>query len=172
MYTPAGITRRELLSAPQRVAEPLFSAMALVVLGGFFVTHQRLETGFFTERFGPVEMLCLYGPLALSLAAPLTRALYGQRNPARPVEVVTHLCAALAGLWLLQVFPFDFTHLADVFPAEFQFLLAWISDGIGKFLLLLQVAVGVLAALFTLVTYAMVAVTRNRGRGKPDAWAT
>jgi hypothetical protein len=46
------------------------------------------------------------------------------------------------------------------------------SDGIGKFLLLLQVAVGVLAALFTLVTYAMVAVTRNRGRGKPDAWAT
>jgi hypothetical protein len=172
MYTPAGITRRELLSAPQRVAEPLFSAMALVVLGGFFVTHQRLETGFFTERFGPVEMLCLYGPLALSLAAPLTRALYGQRNPARPVEVVTHLCAALAGLWLVQVFPFDFTHLADVFPAEFQFLLAWISDGIGKFLLLLQVAVGVLAALFTLVTYAMVAVTRNRGRGKPDAWAT
>jgi hypothetical protein len=172
MYTPAGITRRELLSAPQGVAEPLFSAMALVVLGGFFVTHQRLETGFFTERFGPVEMLCLYGPLALSLAAPLTRALYGQRNPARPVEVVTHLCAALAGLWLVQVFPFDFTHLADVFPAEFQFLLAWISDGIGKFLLLLQVAVGVLAALFTLVTYAMVAVTRNRGRGKPDAWAT
>jgi hypothetical protein len=172
MYTPAGITRRELLSAPQRVAEPLFSAMALVVLGGFFVTHQRLETGFFTERFGPVEMLCLYGPLALSLAAPLTRALYGQRNPARPVEVVTHLCAALAGLWLLQVFPFDFTHLADVFPAEFQFLLAWMSDGIGNFLLLLQVAVGVLAALFTLVTYAMVAVTRNRGRGKPDAWAT
>jgi hypothetical protein len=172
MYTPAGITRRELLSAPQGVAEPLFSAMALVVLGGFFVTHQRLETGFFTERFGPVEMLCLYGPLALSLAAPLTRALYGQRNPARPVEVVTHLCAALAGLWLLQVFPFDFTHLADVFPAEFQFLLAWMSDGIGNFLLLLQVAVGVLAALFTLVTYAMVAVTRNRGRGKPDAWAT
>jgi hypothetical protein len=172
MYTPAGITRRELLSAPQRVAEPLFSAMALVVLGGFFVTHQRLETGFFTERFGPVEMLCLYGPLALSLAAPLTRALYGQRNPARPVEVVTHLCAALAGLWLLQVFPFDFTRLADVLPAEVQFLLAWMSDGIGKLLLLLQVAVGVLAALFTLVTYAMVAVTQNSRRGKPDGWAT
>jgi hypothetical protein len=146
--------------------------MALVVLGGFFVTHQRLETGFFTERFGPVEMLCLYGPLVFSLAAPLTRALYGQRNPARPVEVVTHLCAVLAGLWLLQVFPFDFTHLADLLPAEIQFLLAWMSDGIGKFLLLLQVAVGVLAALFTLVTYAMVAVTRNSRRSKPDGWAT
>ncbi len=133
-------------------------------LGGFFVAHQRLQTGFFTDQFGPVEMLCVYGPLILSLAAPLTRMVSGQRNPARPVEVVTHLCAALAGLWLLQVFPFDFTHLADVLPAELQFMLAWMSDGVGKFLLLLQVAVGVLAALFTLVTYVMVMVTLNSRR--------
>jgi hypothetical protein len=34
-------------------------------------------------------------------------------------------------------------------------MLAWMSDSLGK-LLLLQVAVGVLAALFTLVTYVMV----------------
>jgi hypothetical protein len=158
--------------APQCVAEPLFSAMALVVLGGFFVTHQLLQTGFFTERFGPVEMLCLYGPLVLSLAPPLARALYGQRNPARPVEIVTHLCAALAGLWLLQVFPFDFTHLADVLPAEFQFMLAWMSDGVGKFLLLLQVAVGVLAALFTLVTYVIVAISLNSRRAQPEGRAS
>jgi hypothetical protein len=171
MYWPAMTARRELLSAPQRVAEPLFSAMALIVLGGFFVTHQRLDTGFFTERFGPVEMLCLYGPFVLSLAAPLARAFSGQRNPARPVEVVTHLCAALAGLWLLQVFPFDFTHVADVLPTDFQFLLAWMSDGIGKFLLLLQVAVGLLAALFTLVTFVMVAVTLNSRGAKRDEWA-
>ncbi len=119
MYTPTVTAQRELLSLPQRVAEPFFSAIALFILGGFFVAHQLLQTGFFTDRFGPVEMLCLYGPLILSLAAPLARALSGQRNPARPIEVATHLCAALAGLWLLRVFPFDFTHLADVLPAEF-----------------------------------------------------
>jgi hypothetical protein len=138
------------------VAEPLFSAIALCILGSFFAAHQRLHTGFFTDRFGPVEMLCLYGPLILSLAPPLARTLSGQRNPARPVEVATHLCAALAGLWLLQVFPFDFTHIADVLPAHFQFMMAWMSDGVGKVLLLLQVAVGVLAALFTLATFMMV----------------
>jgi hypothetical protein len=118
MYTPTMPARRELLSLPQRLAEPFFSAIALFILGGFFVTHQLLQTGFFTDRFGPVEMVCLYGPLILSLAAPLARALSGQRNPAGRVEVLTHLCAALAGLWLLQVFPFDFTHLADALPAE------------------------------------------------------
>jgi len=164
MYTPTMPARRELLSLPQRLAESFFSAIALFILGGFFVTHQLLQTGFFTDRFGPVEMVCLYGPLILSLAAPLARALSGQRNPARPVEVVTHLCAALAGLWLLQVFPFDFIHLADALPAELHFLLAWMSDSVGKLLLLLQVAIGVLAALFTLVTYVMVTVTLNSRR--------
>jgi hypothetical protein len=43
-------------------------------------------------------------------------------------------------------------------------MLAWMSDGVGKLLLLLQVAVGVLAALFTLVTFVMVAVTLNSRR--------
>ena len=161
MYTPAVPARRELLSLPQRVAEPFLSVIALFILGGFFVTHQLLQTGFFTEGFGPVEMLCLYGPLTLSLAAPLARAFSGQRNPARLIEVATHLCAALAGLWLLRVFPFDFTHLADVLPAEVQFLLAWMSDSVGKLLLLLQVAVGMFAAVFTLGTYLVVTVTLN-----------
>ncbi len=32
-------------------------------------------------------------------------------------------------------------------------MLAWMSDSVGKLLLLLQVAVGMLAAVFTLVTY-------------------
>jgi hypothetical protein len=83
------------------------------------------------------------------------------RGAARPhAQWPAQPSAALAGLWLLQVFPFDFTHLADVLPAELQLLLAWMSDGVGK-LLLLQVAVGVLAALFTLITYVMVTVTLN-----------
>jgi hypothetical protein len=159
VYVSAHQSHKEIVSIPQRVAEPLFSGIALIIIGGFFVAHQRLQTGFFTDRFGPLEMLCLYGPLILSLAAPLARALIGKRNPARPAEVVTHLCAALAGLWLLQVFPFDFTHLADALPTELQFMLAWMSDSVGKFLLILQVAVGVLAALFTLVTYIMARVT-------------
>jgi hypothetical protein len=164
MTMPTVTERRELLSLPQRVAEPFFSAIALGILGGFFAAHQLLQTGFFTDRFGPVEMLCLYGPLILSLAAPLAHMVSGRRNPARLVEVATHLCAALAGLWLMRVFPFDFTHLADVLPAEFQFMLAWMSDGIGQFLLLLQVAVGMLAAVFTLGTYLVVTLTPRSRR--------
>ncbi|HEY1391243.1 MAG TPA: hypothetical protein VGF38_22085 [Ktedonobacterales bacterium] len=66
-------------------------------------------------------------------------------------------CALVA-----RVLPFDFTHLADLLPADLQFILAWMSDGIEK--LLLQVAVGVLAALFTIAYVARVMVTLNSRR--------
>ena len=120
MYTHAETTRRELLSAPERVAEPLFSAMALVVLGGFFVTHQSLETGFFTVRFGPVEMLCLYGPLVLSLAAPLTRALYGHRMATATQRVPWRSSHISAQPWLGSGYCRCFPSISRIWPTYYQ----------------------------------------------------
>jgi hypothetical protein len=50
----------------------------------------------------------------------------------------------MAALWLLRVFPFDFTHLADVLSVNLRFSLAWVSDEIGRIVLLLQVSAGTL----------------------------
>ena len=144
--------------------EPLFSAMALLVSRRVLRHAPTPGDGLL---YGPVwasgDVVSVWSVGLVARGAARPRAL-GQRNPARPVEVVTHLCAALAGLWLLRVFPFDFTHVAAVLPADFQFLLAWMSDGIGKFLLLLQVAVGMLAVVFTLGTFLWVTATLNSRR--------
>jgi hypothetical protein len=99
---------REVLSLAERVAEPIFSLIATCLLLAFFAYHQLTATGFFTAQFGPFEMLCLYGPILLAPAAAFTRAMSGQRNPARPVEAFANLCMALAAIWLLRVFPFNF----------------------------------------------------------------
>ncbi len=147
---------REVLSIPDRVAEPVFTIIALGVLLAFFAYHQRAATGFFTEKFGPFEMLCLYGPIILAPAAAIVRAVSGQRNPARPVEAFTDICMALGAIWLLIVFPFDFTHLPDALPASIQFILAWVTDDIGRIVLLLQVIVGLLVALFTMLRFFVV----------------
>ena len=120
MYTTAQRSDEEIVSVPQRVAEPIFSLIAMMLLCGFFAAHQLGHTGFFTEAFGPLEMFCVYGPILLTLAAPFARGLTGRRNPGRPLEAVTSLCTALAALWLLHVFPFDFTHFANVFPEQLQ----------------------------------------------------
>ncbi len=113
-------------------------------------------TGFFTAKFGTMEMVCLYGPMLLSLAAPVVRAVTGRRNPARPFEIVTNIFLACAALWLLLVFPFNFVHLADALPAALRFALVWITGEIGRAVLILQIIVGTIWAVVTTVQYLSV----------------
>jgi hypothetical protein len=156
---------QEILSIWQRWAE-LFSIVAMFLLFGFFVSHQLANTGFFTASFGAVEMFCLYGPTLFSLVAPMIRALTGRRNPGRPFDVATQLFLAMASLWLLIVFPFNFAHLADVLPAAIRFVLSWITNDIGKAILLLQVIVCLISAIVTMRKYLAV---RRREPAHPSA---
>jgi hypothetical protein len=155
MSTIAPKPNREVLTLGQQVGE-LISIPVMLLLFAFFVYHQVAHTGFFTARFGPFEMVCFYGPMLLSVAAPLARAVTARRNPGRPFEIATNLFLALAALWLLNVFPFDFTHLADALPTALRYVLAWINDDIGRLILILQVLVGALVTLFTAGKYLAV----------------
>lgn len=145
-------TNKDLLTLAQRWAE-LCTVLVMLLFLGFFVSHQVAQTGFFTASFGAGEMVCLYGPLLCSFVAPIMRAVTGQRNPARPFEVATNLFLALGASWLLQVFPFNFAHLADALPGATRFILAWVTNDLGKFILILQIIVCPIVALVTLWIY-------------------
>jgi len=155
MKTIGEQTEKEALTPAQRGGE-LVSAAVMLLVFAFFVSHQVRQTGFFTAKFGAMEMVCLYGPMLLSLAAPIVRAVSGLRNPARPFEIVTNAFLALAALWLLTVFPFNFAHLADILPVAMRFVLAWVTNDIGKVVLILQVTVGSIGALVTTGIYLSV----------------
>ncbi len=152
MKTAVAKTDNEILTTPQRWVE-LLAVAAMLLLFGFFVYHQVANTGFFTAKFGALEMLCLYGPILFSLAAPVARALNGRRNPARPLEIAMNLFMAIGSLWLLIVFPFNFSHLADVLPAAIRFVISWITNDIGKIILILQVIAGLITAILTTRKY-------------------
>ena len=168
MKTVVAQTDKEVLSTSQRLGE-LISVVVMLLLFGFFAYHQVANTGFFTAKFGALEMFCLYGPILLSLAAPAVRALTGRRNPARPLEVATNVFLAIAALWLLMVFPFNFSHLAGALPAAIRFVLAWITNDIGKVVLILQVIVGSISAFLTTRKYLSV---RRRELATPSAQQT
>jgi hypothetical protein len=142
----------EVLTATQRWAE-LLVFVGMLLLSGFLAYHQITNTGFFSTKFGLLEMFCLYGPILVSLAAPIIKASSGRRNPARPFEAATNLSLAIGSLWLWIVFPFNFAHLADVLPNVFRFVISWITDDIGRVLLMLQVIIGSIAALLTIWKY-------------------
>lgn len=148
-------TDKEVLSTLARWSEFLIVAAMLALLG-FLTYHQSVNSGFFTDKFGTFEMFCLYGPLLLSLAAPIVRAVTGRRNPARPYEAATNLFLGLGSLWLLNVFPFDFTHLADTLPAGLQFVLAWVTNDIGRIPLILQVIIGPISAIVNVWKYVSI----------------
>lgn len=137
---------KETLTPLQRGLEVAI-IVAMLLLAGFLVYHQVANTGFFTDQFGWVEMVCLYGPLFLGLASPAVRAFTGQRNPGRPLEAATSLFLAVGSLWLLRVFPFDFTHLADALPEALRFVLAWTPDILGKVILVMQIILGPVSAV-------------------------
>lgn len=152
MKTVGEKTEKEVLTTGQRWGE-LISVVAMLLLFGFFAYHQVANTGFFTAKFGALEMFCLYGPILVSSAAPVVRAVSGRRNPARPLDVATYVFLAMAALWLLMVFPFNFSHLADALPGALHFVLAWITNEIGKVVLILQVIIGPISAILTTRKY-------------------
>lgn len=136
---------RENLATWERAGEVIIIGF-MIALFVFFILHQTTGTGFFTERFGPLEALCLYVPLLLGLSAPTIRALSGKRQPARPFEAATSLFLSAGSLWLLIAFPFDYSHLADVLPTGIQFILRWVTDDVARIVLLLQIIIGPISA--------------------------
>src|SRR4030042_2723202 len=120
----------------------LYTVGLMILLLVFFAYHQWADTGFFTEKFTWLSMLALYGPIVISMAPPILRLIQGRRNPARLLDAAMDLSLAIGSIWLRITFPFDFTHLADPFPAAMRFAFAWLSNDIGRWILLLQIVIG------------------------------
>lgn len=152
MNNVANEKNKDTLTMPQRVGE-LVLVFGMALLFAFFVVHQIFNTGFFTSKFGTFEMVCLYVPIVIASLAPLVRAITGQRNPARPIEALGNLSLAFGSFWLLLVFPFDYTHLADVLPGVSRFVLAWITDDIARIFFVLQIIVAFLSAIVLMWQY-------------------
>ncbi|PWB51376.1 MAG: hypothetical protein C3F13_13085 [Anaerolineales bacterium] len=140
------------LSPGQRRAG-LYSAFLMLVLLAFFLYQQWANTGFFTTEFQWPEMLALYVPILLSMAAPIQRYITGRRSSAILLEAIADFSLAIGSLVLWIVFPFDFSHLADPLPANVQFLVSWINNNIARIILLLQVIIGALSGIAQLRDY-------------------
>lgn len=138
---------------PARRLGSMFSVGLTVLLLLFFGIHQKDNTGFFTSKFGAIEMLALYLPILISLGAPLMRITLATLDPARLVEAFSDICLAIGSLWLRHTFPFNFSHIADVFPPSIRVGFNWLNDDVGRIILLLQIIIAFISAFATLGSY-------------------
>ena len=144
---------KEYLNLGQRAGEVVTVFIGLLILG-FFLYHQYANTGFFTSKFGGLEMFAFYGSILLTFVPPLGRAAIGRRNPVRPIDAFSNLFSAVAALFLFYVFPFNFAHVARALPGAIQFTLTWVNDDIGRIVLILIFIGSLASGIYNIVRFA------------------
>jgi len=130
--------------------------LAMLVLLWFFIAHQTSSTGFFTSKFGQTEAFLFYAPPLLSIIATAAKAAVGRKNVLRPLDVAGMILSFVALVWVFAVFPFDFSHLADVLPGFLRFLLQWISNDLARGVMALAMILIPIAAVYTAALYVFV----------------
>ena len=130
--------KADVLSSRERNMQPFVVVWFLVIIA-FVAIHQTTPTGFFTDGFGALGTVLLYGMLILGMPPAIARFLTGRKNMGRLLEAGGLVVFVVAGLYLLVTFPFDFSHFADPLPGPLEFLLSWVSGTFAKLLLGLSI---------------------------------
>ena len=138
-----------------------FTGIVLVVVSVllilYFVAHQIGSTGFFTPKFGTLEMFMLYGSLAAWITTGSLDGIFGQRLLSRLFDVFFGLIFLTISLvWLLLTFPFNFTYFADVMPDFLRFLVQWISDDSARGIMVVGIILLIVAEIYSPIAYKFV----------------
>lgn len=139
----------------ERVGE-VFGVAVTFVIFLFLYENQLRGVAFFTSEFDLQAQFFFYAPLFTGMVLSLARAVYGHRNGIRPFDSLNAIFLAASAFWLLQVFPFDFAHLGDMFPPVTQFLFSWVTNDIGRLLFVLAGLGSLINFMYTLVLYSSV----------------
>lgn len=158
--------KKDILSYSDRVGN-VAAIIVIILVTFYFAAHQIWTTGFFTSKFGSLEMLLFYGVLLYELVPTTLKTLLGRKNLARFFEIFGSVFGTVALAWFLVVFPFEFTYFADVLPSFLRFLLQWISNDIVRVLMVLGVIVAPIMAVYTAVLYMFVQRELSKSSRKP-----
>lgn len=130
--------------------------VVIMLVTFYFVAHQMWATGFFTSKFGSLEMFLFYGVLIFQIVPTASRALFGRKNLARLFEIFGSVWGTVVLAWLFVVFPFDFAYFADVLPSFLRFLVQWISNDIVRVLMVLGLIAAPVMAVYSAILYVFV----------------
>lgn len=147
--------QQDILSLSDRVGN-LVGVVLGVIAFVYFVLHQTGATGFFTAAFGPVEMVLFYGFQLYQAGISALKALVGRKNLARFFEAVGAGLGIVVLAWFWIVFPFEFTHVADILPEFLRFLLQWLSNDLTRAFMIVGIIASIIVASYNTVLYLFV----------------
>jgi hypothetical protein len=144
--------KKDVMKLSERAGEAIGIFCVLILLV-FFITHQTTSTGFFTPKFGLLEQFLFYGSLSFGIITSIGKIVVGRKNAIRPLDAFGSVFSGIALLWLLNVFPFNFSHLSNILPDSLQFIIMWITNDIAKILMILGIIVSFIVTAYMIALY-------------------
>lgn len=156
--------KKDTMRLYQRLLDIAFGAGFVTLFLAYFLLHHFLSTGFFTSGFGRAEFFLFFVPPLLGLGITIMRGIIGRKNLLRPFEVFQLVLSVIGIAWLLVVFPFDFSHFADVLPTSVQLALQWLSNDIAVLFMILVLVGTSIGTAYTALLY--VYITRELSKSQ------
>ena len=147
--------KKDVMKLSERAGE-VIGIFCILILLAFFISHQTSSTGFFTSKFGPLEQILFYGSLSFGIITSVGKIIAGRKNAIRPLDAFGTIFSGIALLWLLNVFPFNFSHLSDILPEILRSIIMWISNDIAKMLMILGIIVSFIVAVYIIALYTAI----------------
>lgn len=146
---------RDALPSGERVGQAVGIVITVLVIA-FFMVHQTRPTHFFTDEFRTLPMAVFYVVLVLGIVPMLVKLVTNRRNDGRLWEAVNMAVFAAGGLYLLMLWPFDFSHFAEPLPRALEPALEWVTDSVARWVIGIGVAASAFFAPYTFLLYAAV----------------
>ena len=127
------------------VGELVVTTIVACLIAGFYGAHLVWSTGFFTSAFTPGLAAFFFASIFWTIVNVAFKTITPRRDVRAVVEWIGAALFVGVAAWIYAAFPLDFTHLADVVPTQFQFLLSWITNDIGRILVALILVAGIIA---------------------------
>lgn len=128
----------------------------------FYASHQINTTGFFTEEFGIMEQIMLYGSFVTWIITASMEGIFKRKHLSRLFDLYGGMeFLSISTIWLLIIFPFDFTYFHQILPKFLQFSVRWISNIVAIIIMIGYTIFIVVGMLFSIILRVFVMKRRK-----------
>ena len=127
----------------------------------YFILLKQSNSEFFTYKFGVIDSIMLFGFWIMWFITAGLEGVLGKRFISRLFDVFGGiLFATISSLWLFIRFPFNFEFFTTELPASFQFIFNWVTNDVGRVLLLLSFILHLIAMVISPIAYKFIVIKK------------
>lgn len=144
------------IPANERISSIIF--FLVFVIGFLYILALKKQNShFFASNFNDFDTAALFSFWLVWIITAGLEGILGLRWWSRLFDSFgAILVAALACLWLFIKFPFDFSFFPELLPTNWQWLLSWISNTVGRIVIFVSFIFHLIAAVYSPIAYELV----------------